>query len=93
MEAASSKYSAELFRIFLKSGCDANAQNHDGVTALMALMWALLPATGRYRHAPDAVARELVDAGFTGVVREPLVMRHETGQPVAGEILLARATG
>lgn len=53
----------------------------------------LLPATGRYRHAPDAVARELVDAGFTGVVREPLVMRHETGQPVAGEILLARATG
>lgn len=51
----------------------------------------LLPATGRYRHAPDVVARQLVAAGFTGLVREPLVIRHEVGQPVAGELLLARA--
>jgi predicted TPR repeat methyltransferase len=50
----------------------------------------LLPATGRYRHSPDVVARQLVEAGFTGVVREPLVIRHEVGQPVAGELLLAR---
>jgi predicted TPR repeat methyltransferase len=51
----------------------------------------LLPATGRYRHPPDVVARQLAEAGFTGVVREPLVIRHEVGQPVAGELLLARA--
>jgi predicted TPR repeat methyltransferase len=53
----------------------------------------LMPGTGRYRHAPDAVAAALVEAGFTDTVREPGVIRHETGQPVAGELLLARVPG
>ena len=50
----------------------------------------LLPATGRYRHAPAAAVRELEFAGFVGIVREPLVIRHEVGQPVAGELVIAR---
>lgn len=50
----------------------------------------LPPATGRYRHAPDAVAQALADAGFTHVVRRPLVSRQEMGRPVHGELLLAR---
>lgn len=53
----------------------------------------LMPGTGRYRHAPDAVAAALVEAGFIDTVREPRVIRHETGQPVAGELLLARVPG
>lgn len=50
----------------------------------------LLPATGRYRHAPERVCRELGEAGFVDVAREALVLRLESDQPVAGELLLAR---
>jgi predicted TPR repeat methyltransferase len=50
----------------------------------------LLPATGRYRHAPARVERELADAGFVDIVREAIVVRLESGQPVAGELILAR---
>ncbi|RYD14403.1 MAG: tetratricopeptide repeat protein [Lysobacteraceae bacterium] len=53
----------------------------------------LPPATGRYRHAPELAARTLERAGFVDVVREPLVIRHEVGEPVAGEVLVARAPG
>jgi predicted TPR repeat methyltransferase len=51
----------------------------------------LLPATGRYRHSPVAAVRELERAGFVAIVREPLVIRHEVGQPVTGELMVARA--
>lgn len=51
----------------------------------------LLPATGRYRHASSEALRELERAGFVGIVREALVIRHEVGQPVAGELVIARA--
>ena len=50
----------------------------------------LLPATGRYRHAPERTSAELTEAGFGGIVREAVVLRFESGQPVAGEMLLAR---
>jgi predicted TPR repeat methyltransferase len=50
----------------------------------------LLPATGRYRHAPERVVIELREAGFVDVAREAIVLRLESGQPVAGELLLAR---
>jgi predicted TPR repeat methyltransferase len=50
----------------------------------------VLPTTGRFRHAPDRLARELATAGFVDVVREAVVLRFESGEPVAGELLLAR---
>jgi predicted TPR repeat methyltransferase len=50
----------------------------------------LLPATGRYRHAPGRVVSELHEAGFNHVAREAIVLRLESGAPVAGELLLAR---
>jgi predicted TPR repeat methyltransferase len=50
----------------------------------------LIPQTGRYRQAPERVARELSDAGFVDVVQEPLVLRLESGQPVAGVLFVAR---
>jgi len=50
----------------------------------------LLPATGRYRHAPERVVSELREAGFVNVAREAIVLRSESGAPVAGELLLAR---
>ncbi|KAB2901708.1 MAG: tetratricopeptide repeat protein [Dokdonella sp.] len=50
----------------------------------------LLPRTGRYRHAPEQLARLLADAGFTAIRREPVTVRFEVGEPVAGELLLAR---
>lgn len=50
----------------------------------------LVPATGRYRHAPERICRELSEAGFVVIAREALVLRLESGQPVAGELLLAR---
>lgn len=50
----------------------------------------LMPATGRYCHAPERVCRELVEAGFVDIARQALVLRLESGQPVAGELLLAR---
>jgi predicted TPR repeat methyltransferase len=53
----------------------------------------LLPATGRYRHSPGRVVRELREAGFVDVAREAVVLRLESGQRVAGELLLARRPG
>ncbi len=50
----------------------------------------LQPASGRYRHVPERVCRELEDAGLGEIVREAVVLRLESGQPVAGELLLAR---
>lgn len=49
----------------------------------------VLPTTGRYRHSPERLVRELADAGFVDVVRATVVLRHESGQPVAGELRLA----
>ncbi len=91
MEAASSKYSAELFRIFLKSGCDANAQNHDGVTALMALMWAL------HNHEKSGI-RVLLQAGANvnlcdaeGKNALSYAVLYAAGAPVVGQLLKAGA--
>jgi len=53
----------------------------------------LLPATGRYRHAPVRTVHELRAAGFAEITRESVVLRLETGEPVAGELLLARRPG
>ncbi|KAB2901709.1 MAG: tetratricopeptide repeat protein [Dokdonella sp.] len=50
----------------------------------------LQPQTGRYRHSPEALVRELAAAGFDQVQRETLALRMEMGKPVAGELLLAR---
>lgn len=50
----------------------------------------LPPQTGRYRHAPDQLEQQLLAAGFSDVRREPLTVRMEVGQPVRGEIMLAR---
>lgn len=50
----------------------------------------LIPQTGRYRQAPERVARELADAGFVDVVQETIVLRLESGQPVAGVLFAAR---
>jgi len=50
----------------------------------------LQPVTGRYRHAPARVVAELAEAGFVDIARDAVVLRMESGQPVAGELLLAR---
>lgn len=50
----------------------------------------LVPASGRYRHAPAQVVAQLTAAGFVDVVGEDAVLRLESGRPVAGELLLAR---
>lgn len=47
-------------------------------------------ATGRYRHSPERAAAELAAAGFTDIARESIVLRFESDQPVAGELVLAR---
>ena len=50
----------------------------------------LQPVTGRYRHAPARVVAELAEAGFVDIAHDAVVLRMESGQPVAGELLLAR---
>jgi predicted TPR repeat methyltransferase len=50
----------------------------------------LPPVTGRYRHSSARTRSELEQAGFACVAHEPIVLRLESGQPVAGELLLAR---
>lgn len=52
----------------------------------------LLPETGRYRHSPRHVADAFIAAGFEGIRREAVVLRMESGNPVSGELLLARRT-
>lgn len=49
-----------------------------------------LPATtGRYRHAPDALALALAACGFVGIEQARVDLRLENGKPVAGALLLA----
>lgn len=50
----------------------------------------LMPATGRYRQAPQRLTSELEEAGFIDIVRDAVVLRFESDEPVAGELLLAR---
>lgn len=50
----------------------------------------ILPNTGRYRHSPKHLQRELVQAGFVDVVHASVALRQEMGKPVAGELILAR---
>ena len=50
----------------------------------------LVATTGRYRHSRERVVRELGEAGFSGVEHESIVLRQETGHPVAGDLVLAR---
>jgi len=50
----------------------------------------LLAQTGRYRQAPARITRELIDAGFVDIAQEPVVLRLESGKPVAGALFLAR---
>lgn len=50
----------------------------------------LLPQTGRYRQSVARMTRELVGAGFVDIVHEAIVVRLESGQPVAGALLVAR---
>lgn len=50
----------------------------------------LMPQTGRYRQAPERIARELAAAGFVDIVQEPIVVRLESGQPVPGVLFVAR---
>jgi len=53
----------------------------------------LLPQTGRYRQAPARVARELTDAGFVNITQESIVLRLESGNPVAGALFVAQRPG
>jgi predicted TPR repeat methyltransferase len=48
--------------------------------------------TARYRHAVTNVVAELRGAGFAEVIHEDVVLRMESGQPVAGALVLARRT-
>jgi predicted TPR repeat methyltransferase len=50
----------------------------------------LLPQTGRYRQAPARISRELTDAGFVDIAQEAVVLRLESGKPVAGALFVAR---
>ncbi len=50
----------------------------------------LQAVTARYRHAVANVIAELREAGFVDVVHEDVVLRMESGQPVAGALMLAR---
>jgi predicted TPR repeat methyltransferase len=53
-----------------------------------------LPArTARFRHAPAQLASMLADAGFIDIARDAVDLRLESGQPVAGELMLARRPG
>lgn len=47
--------------------------------------------TGRYRHNPQYVRRLLEAAGFKDIQFEDRVLRHETGQPVDGFLVIAQA--
>ena len=50
----------------------------------------LMLQTGRYRQSPERMVRDLAAAGFFDVVQEPIVLREEGGQPVAGVLIVAR---
>jgi predicted TPR repeat methyltransferase len=50
----------------------------------------LLPQTGRYRQASARIVRELSDAGFVNIAEESIVLRLESGKPVAGALFVAQ---
>jgi predicted TPR repeat methyltransferase len=50
----------------------------------------LVPATGRYRHSSQQAIRDLEACGFANVASEPIVVRFENGEPVAGALILAQ---
>ncbi|MBB5208313.1 tetratricopeptide repeat protein [Chiayiivirga flava] len=50
----------------------------------------LLPSTGRYRHSPARIVSQLAQTGFVDIVHETVVLRMESGDPVQGELVLAR---
>lgn len=50
----------------------------------------LQAVTGRYCQHPERVIADLGAAGFVRIEREAVVLRLESGRPVAGELLLAR---
>lgn len=50
----------------------------------------LIAETGRYRHHVQALCAALDEAGFIGIRHEDLVIRKESGHPVAGSLLLAQ---
>jgi predicted TPR repeat methyltransferase len=50
----------------------------------------LLPQTGRYRQSSARIARELSDAGFVNIAEESIVLRLESGKPVAGALFVAQ---
>jgi len=77
-------FAATLPRL-VPGGCFAFTieQSASGRTELHAV-------TARYRHAVDQVMADLAGAGFVEVVQEGIVLRMESGQPVAGAMVLAR---
>lgn len=50
----------------------------------------LVAETGRYRHQPQALCAALEEAGFIGIRQEDIVIRKESGHPVAGSLMLAQ---
>ena len=50
----------------------------------------LPPQTGRYRQSPVRMASDLAAAGFVNIARESIVIRLESGKPVAGALLIAQ---
>lgn len=44
----------------------------------------------RFAHSEAYIGRALADAGFSTVAAEPIVVRHEEGAPVPGQLVLAR---
>jgi predicted TPR repeat methyltransferase len=51
--------------------------------------WRVTP-THRFAHAVDAVKATLASAGLSVLAAEPVVVRHEEGVPVPGDLFLAR---
>ena len=47
----------------------------------------------RFAHALDYVDRCLADVGFKRLLAEPIIVRHEQGEPVRGHMVIARKGG
>jgi predicted TPR repeat methyltransferase len=52
-----------------------------------------LAPSGRYQHSAAHVHQALIRAGFELVREQSLAVRHELGQEVAGQLVLARRSG
>ena len=50
----------------------------------------LPPQTGRYRQSSARMAQDLATTGFVNIAQEPVVIRLESGKPVAGALLVAQ---